>query len=75
MGDGIRIASIGVVAGLLLAASVSRLIADLLYGITPVDWPAYAAAAIALSAIALIACAVPAWRAARLDPLIVLRSD
>ena len=44
MSDGLRIASIGVVAGLLLAASVSRLIADLLYGITPVDWPAYAAA-------------------------------
>jgi putative ABC transport system permease protein len=75
MGDGIRIASIGVIAGLLLAASVSRLIADMLYGITPVDWPAYAAAAIGLSAIALIACAVPAWRAARLDPLIVLRTD
>jgi putative ABC transport system permease protein len=62
MGDGMRIACVGVVVGLVLAASLSRMIADLLYGIAPVDGPTYAGAAAALSALALIACGVPAWR-------------
>jgi putative ABC transport system permease protein len=75
VGDGMRIAAVGVATGLLIAAAAGRLVRDMLYGVAPVDALTYAAAAAALAAIALVASGVPAWRAARLDPSKVLRAD
>jgi putative ABC transport system permease protein len=75
IGEGLRMAGVGVLAGVALAFGVSRFLADLLYGITPADWPTYAIAALTLVAITLLACATPAWRASRFDPLTVLRGE
>jgi putative ABC transport system permease protein len=73
--EGAWLPSAGAVAGVLVSTEISRLGGGMLYGITPLDGPAYAAGAILVIAIALSACAVPAYRASRLDPVKVLHSD
>jgi predicted permease len=66
---------VGVAAGVLAAAGAARLVASLLYGISPHDPLAYAAAAATLLLAALVAAWVPALRAARVDPMVALRSE
>jgi putative ABC transport system permease protein len=73
--DGARIAGFGVLAGVVMAAAMSRLVRGMLYGIAPLDPPTYAAAAVVIAAIAAAACGLPAWRAVRTDVLRVLRAD
>ena len=63
--------SVGVVCALLL----TRLVKAFLFGVTPGDPPAFAAAVIILCAVALVATWVPARRATRIDPLTALRSE
>jgi len=74
VGQGMRIALVGLVAGLVVAAWSSRFIATLLYGVTVDDRLTYAAVPAVLLAVALVACLAPARRAARLDPLRAIRS-
>jgi predicted permease len=73
--DGARIAAAGAVLGLLGSAAMSRLVRGMLYGITPLDAPTYAAGAFVVIVMALFACGLPAYRASRLDPLKVLHTD
>ena len=73
--SGIRLAAIGLTIGLVLSLLVSRLLAVLLFGITPRDPLTMTIAAAVLAAVALLACYVPARRAARLDPLEALRCE
>jgi putative ABC transport system permease protein len=75
LADGARIAVAGAVAGLLVSVVMSRLVRGMLYGITSLDGPTYAAAVAMVILIALSASGIPAYRASRLDPLKVLRSD
>jgi putative ABC transport system permease protein len=65
----------GVLVGLLAALAGSRLIQTLLYGVSPRDPAIFAATTVFLVGIALIACWLPARRAARLSPLDALRTD
>ena len=65
----------GVVIGLGLAAATGRLASGLLFGLQPSDPATMASAAALLAAVAIVASYVPAWRAARVDPLIALRSE
>jgi putative ABC transport system permease protein len=65
----------GIALGLLGAWIVSRAIASLLFHVSARDPLTFVAAGFALSALALLACAVPAVRATRIDPIIALRSD
>jgi ABC-type lipoprotein release transport system permease subunit len=58
-----------------MAATMSRLVHGMLYGITPLDAPTYAAAALVVMTVAMAACALPAWRATCADVLTVLRAD
>jgi predicted permease len=74
-GEGMRLAAAGVAGGLLLAALATPLLRRWLFGVSPLDLTAYAAAAGVFLLVALIASALPARRAASADPLKSLRTD
>jgi len=65
----------GLVLGILGAAALTRVMAGLLYGISPTDAPTFTAATLLLGAVAVVSAFFPAWRGARLDPIRALRSD
>ncbi|HKG91069.1 MAG TPA: ABC transporter permease, partial [Gemmatimonadaceae bacterium] len=71
---GVLVAS-GVALGALGALAASRLLASFLFGVTPKDPTTLALSALTLAAAAAAAAAVPAWRAARLDPMVPLREE
>jgi predicted permease len=73
--QGSIVALIGIVIGLAAALAGGRLIASVLYGVSPRDPMVFAMMAVTLQAVALTACWIPARRAARLDPTIALRAD
>jgi predicted permease len=75
MKQGLTLTTIGIVVGLAGAFGLNRLIASLLFGVQPTD-PATLVAVIAtITLVAAIACWIPAWRASRVDPNVVLRDD
>ncbi len=73
--DGLRPALWGLVLGLVASMGVTRLIASLLFGTRPFDPEVFALVAATLLAVAALACALPAWRASRLDPVEALRAE
>jgi putative ABC transport system permease protein len=73
--DGLRPALFGLTFGLAASAGVARLIRSMLYGTQPLDPTVFAAVAATLLLVAVLACLVPAWRAARLDPMQALRME
>jgi putative ABC transport system permease protein len=75
MGQGLRLAGLGVVIGIGLALAGTRLLSSLLFGTSPTDALTFAAVATLLVAIAAAASLVPALRASRVDPLIALRDE
>jgi predicted permease len=75
VGQGMRLASVGLVVGLVLAVFCSRYIASLLYGVDSGDPMTLLTVPLVLGAASLAACWFPANRAARLDPVVVLRGD
>jgi ABC-type antimicrobial peptide transport system permease subunit len=75
LGQGVLLALSGIVVGLVGAVVLSRLLASLLYGVGTHDPVTFVTVPIALGIVALLASAVPAWRAARVDPVIALRSE
>jgi predicted permease len=75
VGQGMKLAGLGIVIGLAGAAGLSRLLTDLLFGVKPNDPATFASIGVALGLIALVACWVPARRATRVDPLDALRYE
>jgi ABC-type antimicrobial peptide transport system permease subunit len=73
--QGMELAAIGMTAGLIGAVALTRLMASLLFGVAPTDPLTFSAIAVILAGAALLATAIPALRAARLDPLIALRQE
>ncbi len=65
----------GIVVGIALSAGATRWVSSLLYGLKPTDTMTYLVSGAVLAVVALAASAVPAWRAARLDPMEALRED
>jgi predicted permease len=75
VGQGLTLTVIGVAVGIGVAASSTRAIASLLFGIEPFDLVAYGGVVAVLLVITLVACYAPAFRAARIDPAITLRAE
>jgi len=73
--DGLRPALFGLVFGLAASMGAARLIQSMLYGTKPLDPSVFAAVSATLLLVAAVACAVPAWRASRLDPMQALRME
>jgi putative ABC transport system permease protein len=75
IGHGMRVVVAGVFFGVLAALGVTRLISSLLFGVTPADMLTFATVSVALVIVALGACLLPARRAIRIQPAMVLRND
>jgi len=73
--QGMRLTALGVATGLLLAAGATRLLAGLLFGVSPLDGLTYVAVASVFVAVALVASWLPARRAAGANPAVVLRGE
>ena len=73
--DGLRPALLGLVLGLAASVAAAREIASMLYGTEALDPMVFAGVSVALLLVAAMACAVPAWRASRLDPMTALRRE
>jgi putative ABC transport system permease protein len=73
MGQGIRLTVIGVAVGLAGAVASTRLMSSLLFGVTATDPVTFAIVSLLLTAVALLACYIPARRAMKVDPIIALR--
>ena len=75
IGDGLRLALIGVTLGLFAAVALTRVVSALLFDTSATDPLIYASLSLLLLAIAGTACYVPARRAMRVDPMTALRSE
>ena len=72
---GAKLVMVGVGVGLVAAAGLTRVVASLLYAVTPFDPLTFIAVPAILASVALLACVIPAGRAARLNPVIALREE
>jgi putative ABC transport system permease protein len=75
MKQGLTLTTIGVVVGLMGALAINRVISSLLFGVQPTDPTTMVAVVGTITLVATVACWLPAWRASRVDPNIVLRDE
>ncbi|MGH9667642.1 MAG: hypothetical protein ACRD9L_24765, partial [Bryobacteraceae bacterium] len=73
--EGLKLVALGILAGVAGCIAATRLLQSLLYGVSATDPATIAVLAVALCLVALGACAAPAWRAMRIEPLTALRHE
>jgi len=73
--QGVRATLVGLAIGVIAGLGLTRLLSSLLYGVTPRDWLTFSGVTILLLVVALAACAIPARRAMRVDPIVALRYE
>ena len=73
--QGMTLVVMGTVIGVITALAMSRVMQSLLYGVTATDPVTLAAVAVILALVALVACYLPAKRAAKVDPMVALRTE
>lgn len=73
--QGMRMVMVGIVLGLMGAFALTRVLASLLFGVGTTDTVTFFGVAVLLMGVAILACYIPARRAARVDPLVALRQD
>jgi putative ABC transport system permease protein len=73
--QGMKLASIGLALGLAVAVALTRLMEKLLFGVSPTDPLTFIVVALMIIIVALLACWLPARRAAKVDPMIALRYE
>jgi ABC-type antimicrobial peptide transport system permease subunit len=75
LGDGAKMALLGVAIGVVAGFAFTRLMGSMLFGISAHDPVTFVAVALALIVVAILASYIPAWRAAKVDPMIALRYE
>jgi len=75
LGEGLRMTLSGILVGLVAAFALTRVMASLLFGVRPTDLATFTVAVVLLFAIAVLACFIPARRAANVDPMEALRYE
>jgi predicted permease len=73
--QGLVVVAVGIPAGIVAAGGLSRYLSSMLFGVTPLDATTYVAVSVAFAALAMTACYLPARRAARVDPVAMLRAE
>ena len=75
VGEGGKMAALGIALGLAAAALLTRWMAGLLFGVSPTDLLTFGSVATVLFGLTLVACYIPARRALRIDPMVALRHE
>jgi putative ABC transport system permease protein len=75
LGSAAKLTLIGLAVGLAAAAALTRYLSTLLYAVKPLDPITFIAVPVVLIITAVIAVAAPAWRAARVDPVVAFRAE
>jgi predicted permease len=75
LGEGMKMAMIGIAVGIVAAAGLARLMSQLIYGVSAADPVTFAGVIVVLTTVAFAACYIPARRAMRVDPMVALRYE
>ena len=75
LSQGLKLAAVGIVLGILFALAMNRVLQSLLFGVSPFDVPTIAAVVALIGLVSLVGCYLPARVATRVDPLIALRDE
>ena len=75
VGQGMRVTAIGIIIGLAGAAGLTRVLKGMLFGVNAIELTTFAGVTLLLAAVSLLACYIPARRAAKVDPIVALRYE
>jgi putative ABC transport system permease protein len=75
MTEGLQLTAVGAVAGLVGALATNHVMTSMLFGVRPTDSLTIVAVMVTIAAVGVLACWLPAFRASRVDPNVVLRSE